>query len=201
MKTQIFFVRHGEVHNPKEIIYGRLSRFPLTKKGKSQAEQTANHLKNLQISAIYTSPLLRARQTANIIGNYLEIRPIRLSQHLLEVKSHMDGMANSFFQTSNWDFYADDIRRPSDETMEDILNRMLLFSKKIARKYPDKSIVAVSHGDPLMILKSHILNGNVTIESIRPGNNLYIGHAEVIKVVIEETVIESVSNIFKPILK
>lgn len=198
MKTQIFFVRHGEVYNPKQIIYGRLPRFHLTQKGKTQAEKTAEHLSKLKISAVYASPLLRARQTATIINTHVKTQKIYCSKNILEIRTHLDGKSNSFFDTPEANFYANEIKQPLDESIDDVLNRMLTFVKSVSKKHQGENIVAVSHGDPLMILKSHIQNGNVTIQSIRPGSNLYINHAEVYCVIVNEKSIESVTATFNP---
>jgi len=64
MQTAISFVRHGEVYNPDNIFYGRLSGFRLSDNGNYQAVQAAETLNGSQLAAIFSSPLLRARQTA-----------------------------------------------------------------------------------------------------------------------------------------
>ena len=56
-------VRHAHVHNPQDILYGRLPRFRLSPEGRTQAEILARFLSTRDTAAIYTSPLLRARQT------------------------------------------------------------------------------------------------------------------------------------------
>ena len=65
--TQVSFVRHGNVHNPKKILYGRLPRFRLSSRGEADAKKASNYLKNVSLDAVYASPLLRTKQTAQII--------------------------------------------------------------------------------------------------------------------------------------
>lgn len=62
--TEIKFVRHGEVHNPRRVLYGRLPRFRLSRRGREQAAALAAALAKVSVQAVVSSPLLRARQTA-----------------------------------------------------------------------------------------------------------------------------------------
>src|SRR5439155_6685002 len=56
-------VRHCDVENPDSLIYGRLAGFGLSTSGRAQAEQLATYFAGRPISAIYTSPQLRAIET------------------------------------------------------------------------------------------------------------------------------------------
>ena len=67
--TTIHFIRHGEVHNPDEIYYGRLPGFYLSARGRLQAEATAQVLREQKLDAIFTSPMERAVETAEIIAS------------------------------------------------------------------------------------------------------------------------------------
>ena len=66
--TVVLVVRHTDVHNPNNLFYGRLPRFRLSALGQEQAERTAAYLAGTPITAIYSSPQLRARQTARVIA-------------------------------------------------------------------------------------------------------------------------------------
>ena len=66
--TVIHLVRHGEVENPKGIIYGRLPGYHLSERGLRQARGAAEHLAEREIGAVWSSPLERARQTADAIA-------------------------------------------------------------------------------------------------------------------------------------
>jgi broad specificity phosphatase PhoE len=74
---KIYLIRHGEVENPNKILYGRLPGFHLSAKGIVEIQQLAEKLKNgnMKISKIYTSPLERAVESAEIIAKVLEISP------------------------------------------------------------------------------------------------------------------------------
>jgi len=64
--VKVYFIRHGEVNNPEELIYGRLPGFGLTEKGEKQANKAGKYLKSLGVApqVIITSPLLRTKTTA-----------------------------------------------------------------------------------------------------------------------------------------
>ncbi|MGH3941639.1 MAG: histidine phosphatase family protein [Pseudonocardiaceae bacterium] len=67
-RTVVHLLRHGEVHNPHGLLYGRLPGFGLSEMGARQAELIAAHLRDRDVVAIVASPLLRAQQTAEPIG-------------------------------------------------------------------------------------------------------------------------------------
>ena len=88
MKTIIYFVRHGKVYNPTDILYGRLPRFGLAEEGIQQIEQTATYLKQEAIDVLYSSPLLRAKQTAEIIQKRLGLQNPFLNRSFRNLNLH-----------------------------------------------------------------------------------------------------------------
>ena len=57
-------MRHGEVHNPERILYGRLPGYHLSDRGRRQAQAVADSLADNDIVAVVASPLQRAQETA-----------------------------------------------------------------------------------------------------------------------------------------
>lgn len=148
--TVLHFVRHGEVHNQQAIFYGRLPRYGLSALGRRQAEATAEFLAHTPIAAIYTSPMLRARQTAAIIASrHPELR-VRVSVLLNEVSVPLQGRSIREGMKLNWDLYTGN--EPPYETVERILDRMLRFVTRARRLHAGREIVAVTHGDPIGFL-------------------------------------------------
>lgn len=90
--TLISLVRHGEVANPEQVYYGRLPGFALSELGRRQATMAGQYLHPLSPSTIYHSPLLRARQTAELIADNLsgEVQVAECA-HLIEIHSPFDG--------------------------------------------------------------------------------------------------------------
>src|SRR5919206_4964208 len=98
LPTTIFVVRHAEVHNPKDLLYGRLPRYRLSERGRAQATVAARFLSGRPLATIYTSPLLRARQTADIIATCQPGAQIRRSRDLIEVRTGYQGSPNSILK-------------------------------------------------------------------------------------------------------
>ncbi len=71
----VHLVRHGHVHNPDGVLYGRLPDFRLSEAGESMARTTASYLRDTgrEFGRLVSSPLLRARQTAAVIGDALSL--------------------------------------------------------------------------------------------------------------------------------
>jgi len=168
MTTRIFFVRHGDVVNPKNIWYGRSPRYPLSSAGKKQIAKIAQMLKHNSIEAIYASPLLRTKQSAMIIANTLGL-PVNYSKYLLEVDSSLQGNTFDDIET-RWagKIYSCPENNVLGETIEELSERILKFSLKMHKLYPGKNIVAVSHGDPIMIARAHAEELPIKLESLRP---------------------------------
>tara|TARA_Y100001958_G_scaffold146609_1_gene126485 strand:+ start:374 stop:922 length:549 start_codon:yes stop_codon:yes gene_type:complete len=84
------FLRHGEVQNPKDILYYNIPGYELSELGKAQAEYAAEVLANdFKIEQIISSPLLRARQTSEIVRKKLKME-LSISEKITE----WDGLLN-----------------------------------------------------------------------------------------------------------
>ncbi len=169
MTTRIFFVRHGQAVNPNKVWYGRLPGFGLSEKGKKQIIKTAQFLSRQKIDAIYSSPILRTKQSAKIIGDVLHL-PINYSDELMEIKSSMQGktFANIFLHSIKLNIFASPKNKIIGESIEDVARRMQRFIDKILKNYAGKNVVAITHGDPIMIAKAQIEELPIEINSIRP---------------------------------
>src|SRR5437763_15184254 len=66
--TVVHLVRHGEVHNPEGVLYGRLPGFHLSTAGRQMAEAVAAALARRDVGLVVSSPLERARETAEPIA-------------------------------------------------------------------------------------------------------------------------------------
>jgi broad specificity phosphatase PhoE len=147
MTTRLSFVRHGAVHNPQQVFYGRLPGFGLSETGCRQARATAEYLRDESIAALYTSELRRARETAAIIQSvHPDLVPIP-SLLLLEVHSPYEGTPQSVMQGRSWDLYSG--VPPGYEQPADVLARVRQFAARARAEHAGSHVIAVSHGDPI----------------------------------------------------
>ena len=87
MVLRLVFVRHGlSSFNKKGLIQGRSNESYLTKEGYTQAESAGKVLRDINFDGIYSSPLIRASETAKTIEKFLKKNyEIKLDENLLEV--------------------------------------------------------------------------------------------------------------------
>ena len=164
MKTIIYFIRHGEVYNPKKILYGRLPGFKLSKLGIETIKEVAKKFKKRGIQYIYASPMLRTRQTAEILGKSLGIK-YKISSLINEVNLIFAGMPTDVFKRDiQKDLYSKKYISLGQESVEEIGERMLKFVQYIKKRHPGEKILVVSHGDPIQILRAITSNIKFTWE-------------------------------------
>jgi broad specificity phosphatase PhoE len=173
-------VRHAEVRNPRDILYGRLPRFGLSDRGREQASRTARFLSSRALDAVYTSPLLRARQTASALTQYHPDVAVHLSRDLLEVRTSYQGEPNSILKPG-FSFY-EPRRADEDETMDDVWARMNRFLCRVARRHPGGAVAAVSHADPITILRVGLLGLPMTAAALH--RVVYADRASVTEIVL-----------------
>lgn len=149
--TTIHFVRHGNVHNPEGILYGRLPGFRLSEAGIAQAEAAAAALKGRPLVAIYSSPQLRAQQTAALIARHHPGLKVRRTSLLDEVHSPHQGRPIAEMEATGWRLYEN--LPPGYETPQDVLARVRRFIQRVRRAHPEGEVVAVSHGDVVLALR------------------------------------------------
>lgn len=155
MITIIYLIRHAELDNPEKLFYSRLPGFELTKRGIIQAEQLNNYFKDIKIDAAYSSPLQRAKKTAQIITDKRDIK-LQLSDLLPDwyVGPWSGKKVTSLNQKDVNLFFNDPLNfnLPDSETLQDVRKRMCLFLESVLEKHKGKTVLAVSHAGPMKIL-------------------------------------------------
>ena len=148
MVTTLYLMRHGHVHNPTNILYGRLPGFSLSDLGVQQAEAAAEWLAGKPIKAIYSSPMERAQQTAAIVAErHVALSP-RIDERILEVFTPYEGRPTEELAATGWDLYTGN--EPPYESPAMVLERVLDFFEHVVAEHPGDSVVAVAHGDILV---------------------------------------------------
>lgn len=182
-KTIIFFLRHGEVENPKNILYGRLPGFSLSEDGIKSIEEIAQELKSKNIDYLYTSPMRRTRETTEILAQELKLKP-KISRLLIETDDIHAGISLEIFKRDiQPNLYDDQYVKKGQESINSQAERMFRFVKIMERQYTGKTILAVSHGDPIMILKAKVLGVPFTWEFKRA---IYLKPGSYITLVCED---------------
>lgn len=148
--TRISLVRHASVHNPSNIFYGRLPGFSISKRGYLEAARAALALKDLNIEQIVSSPLLRCRQTAGEIRRYHPQLKLKQSSLITEVLTPFQGQSEDTVDLRNGDVYSG--VDPNYEQPEDILLRVQKFLFRMRRAFPEKHVVAITHGDVILFM-------------------------------------------------
>jgi broad specificity phosphatase PhoE len=163
----VHLVRHGQVHNPRRIVYGRLPGWTLSEKGRAQAEEVARHLAGRPIVALYSSPLERARETAEILGRALGL-PVQVRDSLTEaaLAAQWEGMSWPHVWLTHrraWQTYR---RRPLEmsapEPLAALAQRMAAALRAICSEHPGREVVAVSHGDPIKAAVLALTGGDLS---------------------------------------
>jgi len=136
MTQKIFLASHGEcVSNHENIFLGRSLDPPLTEKGVEQAKNLASHLRDKNISSIFSSSLLRAKQTGNIISDALGISYTE-SESLVEVDlgalDRRDISDPGFFSmyiqmVTNWEAGYEGVKIFQGESLVDMNDRLVSF--------------------------------------------------------------------------
>ncbi|MBF6589537.1 MAG: histidine phosphatase family protein [Ktedonobacterales bacterium] len=152
--TTVYFIRHGE--NPANITREFSCRrvdYPLTPKGIEQARQTAEHFRGQAIAAVYASPLRRAAQTANSIGDVLGL-PVLISEPFREI--NVGRLEDELPTEENWALhdriFADwlsgeaEASFPGGESYTELLARMREGLSEVITAHPGRQVVIVGHG-------------------------------------------------------
>ena len=141
------FLRHGEVKNPKNILYYNIPGYELSEKGIKQAEQVAEKLKkDFKIEKIISSPLLRARQTSQIVNKMLKKEIIFINE-ITEWGGIKNWIGNTTFeiqQSKEFEIYINDpTELNTDESFFDTF-------KRVNKLYQNnKNVLFVTHQDTI----------------------------------------------------
>lgn len=161
--TTIHLIRHGEVHNPQRILYGRLPRFGLSEKGRRQAGSAGRYLNNMPIEALFASPMLRARQTAAEILGQIEPLKLHISVLLNEVCTSFEGWPGAEIDARNGDVYSG--VAACYEQPRDVVVRTQKFIGRMRKRYGGRQVAAVTHGDIITFMVLWIKGFDLTPEN------------------------------------
>jgi broad specificity phosphatase PhoE len=149
--TSVYLVRHGQTAWNKEEIFRGRTDIPLDETGLRQAELVGDYFKGMEIGAIYSSPLSRARQTAQKIAQFhgLKVQPlpgiVDMSFGKWEGRPHQEIRENDRETYRHWVEEPHLVRLPGGEGLDDVRVRAMAGMEEVIRDHPEMTLVLVSH--------------------------------------------------------
>jgi len=156
--TVVHLMRHGEVHNPAGVLYGRLDGFHLSELGQEMARAVAAHLEGNDITHVVASPLERAQETAAPIATGHDVE-ITTDARVIESENRFEGQSvglASMLHPRSWHLYTN-VTKPSwGEPYEDIASRMLAAITDARDAARGHEAVVVSHQLPVWTIRNKL---------------------------------------------
>lgn len=155
--TRFVLVRHGEASGNREMRYLGMTDAPLTERGEVQARQLAATLAIFRPAALYSSPLARARATAEAASGALGL-PVVIEERLREEdfgewenRTRAEVLADDPGQLAAWEA-GEDIAPPGGESFTAMRARVVACADDLARRHPGETLVLASHVGPIKAL-------------------------------------------------
>jgi broad specificity phosphatase PhoE len=161
--TTIHLMRHGEVHNPTGVLYGRLPGYHLSERGQQMAERVAAHLAGSlgaprrDVTVLVASPLQRAQETAAPLAAALDL-PITTDEGLLEAENRFQGLTfgvgdGSLRHPRHWPLLVNPFRPSWGEPYRQQVARMLAVVDAAREAARGHEAVLVSHQLPIWVTR------------------------------------------------
>ncbi|AGZ52083.1 histidine phosphatase family protein [Mycobacterium kansasii] len=159
-ETRVHVVRHGEVHNPSGVLYGRLPGFHLSDAGRAQAVAVADFLAGRDVVAVIASPLQRAQETAAPIASRHEL-PVDTDHDLIESANFFEGRRvglgdGAWRDLRVWWQLRNPFTPSWGEPYTQIAQRMSTAVDKARVRAAGHEVVCVSHQLPVWTLRLHV---------------------------------------------
>lgn len=159
--TELWLIRHGQTDwNLEGRLIGQTD-LPMNPAGFAQVEELAARLDGHRFSAVYSSDLLRARQTAEILSRRLSL-PVHYDPRLREI--NQGDWEGEVFETITERYpqiiaalQTDPlhVRPPGGETLAELDGRLRAALDDLTASHPNESVLVVSHGLALAVLLAH----------------------------------------------
>lgn len=156
--TVVHLMRHGEVHNPEGVLYGRRPGYHLSDLGRKMADRVAEHLAERDITHVVASPLERAQETASPIAEAHGLA-IATDERLIEAANVFEGKTfgvgdGALKKPGNWKYLTNPFRPSWGEPYIEQVVRMMAALGAARDAARGHEAVAVSHQLPIWIVRS-----------------------------------------------
>jgi broad specificity phosphatase PhoE len=152
--TVVHLLRHGEVHNPDHILYGRLPGYHLTANGRLMAAAAADFFDGRPVTALFASPLERAQETAQPVAERLGLT-ITTDDRLIESGNVLEGKAISLsglaLNPMNWRYLWNPFQPSWGEPYTQVVARVREVIGRAREAARGKEAVCVSHQLPIWV--------------------------------------------------
>ncbi len=156
--TVVHLMRHGEVHNPDGVLYGRRPGYHLSDLGRKMADRVAEHLAERDITHVVSSPLERAQETATPIAGAHNLE-LATDERLIEAANVFEGKTfgvgdGALKKPGNWKYLTNPFRPSWGEPYIEQVVRMMAALGAARDAARGHEAVAVSHQLPIWIVRS-----------------------------------------------
>jgi alpha-ribazole phosphatase len=169
----IYLIRHGQTDgNTKGLWLGARSADKLNDYGKKQAEYSGEYLKKLNVHAskIFSSPVRRTLEHAEILQKYLDLLPIEkihslseINLGILEDRSRAEGLKLVPEEVIDWETNLKEFQPPLGESALEASERFYEIIEFIAKNCVKQDIIIVSHGVVIKLLLARILKSSLEV--------------------------------------
>jgi broad specificity phosphatase PhoE len=159
-QTTVHLLRHGEVHNPEGVLYGRRDGYHLSELGREMARRVGESLGERDIVHLRSSPLERAQETAAPLAAIRGLTPV-LDPRVIESGNVFEGKRfghgdNALRKPSTWIHLRNPFKPSWGEPYTEIAARMATAADKARARAAGHEAVCVSHQLPVWTLRMHV---------------------------------------------
>lgn len=149
----IHLVRHGEVHNPEGVLYGRIPGYHLSELGGKMADAAAASLADHLVTALYASPLQRAQESARPWATRFALE-VQTDERLIEPHNWFEGkiMREALRRPSGWWQVRNPWKPSWGEPFTSVRDRMLAVVSDAWEQTESGEAVLVSHQMPIVMV-------------------------------------------------
>lgn len=158
--TTVHLVRHGEVYNPKKILYGRMPGYHLSSRGNSMAVATSKFFRGRDVTYLAASPLERAQETARPIAEVTGCE-VDTREDILEAGNTFEGLRTKGWRSQlinpiRWRHMTNPLEPSWGEPYQEILERMWGAVEDARENAEGHEAVLVSHQLPIVMVQRHV---------------------------------------------
>ena len=159
-RTTVHLLRHGEVHNPTGVLYGRMSGYHLSELGQQMAQRVADAIGGRDITQLFSSPLERAQETAAPLASALGLE-LRTDPRVIESGNVFQGQTfgvgdGVLRQPKAWRHLWNPLRPSWGEPYKQVVARMMAAVHDAREAASGHEAVVVSHQLPIWITRLHV---------------------------------------------